>query len=675
MDIGKKGMQSVGYGANGVLPSHLRNISSDAIRISFTGKHFNAKSLDVMSPTTHRIVNTEKYLVVPNAGFANQLLTFQACRTQDPTAEVKYGFFGFPKAPPTCITVESLLTRLPQICNSNYTGNNFKEVGDYLRKQYHKYIAKAKKQIKKGKISYDCLWYLFDQGNRFFSEIYRAQIVGSTVSLITYRQGSVQLPPSFEVQGEVIKSDGIKFYKENKTFQIFYYEGLRDIQDLKIQPMTSRAFEYLTARGKIFESVAIGNHYKQYDGFIFKKVGSFGDRKTYTKADGRIMVDIATFNRMNPAYTVFGTSGHTQASQDWQMRNPYGYMQPAQVNAQKEALSMTSLQEEHLYMTFPTVAGFSFSAKEWGEILITGISEIKFDDNAYDQLVLPEEKKRLIKALAVDNQYIFDEKQHSYKEELDKDAEEVEEERLRRRTKGERFTDIISGKGGGVIFLLHGNCGVGKTLTAEALAECLHTPLYSVSVGELGTETIDLEKRLQQILELASIWNAVVLIDEADIFLEARDSADVLRNAMVGIFLRKLEYHQGCLFLTTNRVQVFDQAFSSRISVALHYSDLDADARKLVWSNLLGAAATKYENAKLLPEENLKLLLHEDSVKKLASHDINGRQIRACLRLALALARREHTLLNVETIEKTIFMQHHFEEDFVQAHDRSKQKS
>lgn len=42
-------------------------------------------------------------------------------------------------------------------------------------------------------------------------------------------------------------------------------------------------------------------------------------------------------------------------------------------------------------------------------------------------------------------------------------------------------------------------------------------PLYSVSVGELGTNTDELEKKLREILELASTWNAVILIDEADI--------------------------------------------------------------------------------------------------------------------------------------------------------------
>lgn len=63
--------------------------------------------------------------------------------------------------------------------------------------------------------------------------------------------------------------------------------------------------------------------------------------------------------------------------------------------------------------------------------------------------------------------------------------------------------------------LINFNVGVGKTLTAEAVAELLHTPLYSISVGELGTDAVMLEKQLREILEVSRTWNSVILIDEA----------------------------------------------------------------------------------------------------------------------------------------------------------------
>jgi hypothetical protein len=61
---------------------------------------------------------------------------------------------------------------------------------------------------------------------------------------------------------------------------------------------------------------------------------------------------------------------------------------------------------------------------------------------------------------------------------------------------------------------------------------------------------------LQKILDICHAWGAILLLDEADVFLEKRNMHDIHRNALVSIFLRQLEYFQGILFLTTNRVEV-----------------------------------------------------------------------------------------------------------------------
>lgn len=76
------------------------------------------------------------------------------------------------------------------------------------------------------------------------------------------------------------------------------------------------------------------------------------------------------------------------------------------------------------------------------------------------------------------------------------------------------------------------------------------------SAGELGTDPRFLEADLQKILDICHAWGAILLLDEADVFLEKRNMQDIHRNALVSIFLRQLEYFQGILFLTTNRVEV-----------------------------------------------------------------------------------------------------------------------
>lgn len=84
-----------------------------------------------------------------------------------------------------------------------------------------------------------------------------------------------------------------------------------------------------------------------------------------------------------------------------------------------------------------------------------------------------------------------------------------------------------------MIVLLDGPPGVGKTLTAESVAEEMKAPLYTMSAGELGTQADSVESKLGDILEMATMWNSILLIDEADIFLEQRGSGELERNELV----------------------------------------------------------------------------------------------------------------------------------------------
>jgi len=166
------------------------------------------------------------------------------------------------------VTVESLIILIDQLTNCGYGGQQFKALLDWLEGFYPQFVKKILEQIRKGKISFDGLWFLFQKGNRFFSKVHRNQLIGSEVTALRYDAGGM-LPPSFNIAGEVIKSDGTKYYKENKNYLIYYYEGLKDIISLDIQPMTQNILDYLTERGKRFEKVALGHHYKHYERFIF----------------------------------------------------------------------------------------------------------------------------------------------------------------------------------------------------------------------------------------------------------------------------------------------------------------------------------------------------------------------------------------------------------------------
>jgi hypothetical protein len=142
--------------------------------------------------------------------------------------------------------------------------------------------------------------------------------------------------------------------------------------------------------------------------------------------------------------------------------------------------------------------------------------------------------------------------------------------------------DIVAGKSGGTTVLCAGPPGVGKTLTAEVYSEIIQRPLYRVHSGQLGLSVAAMETALRDALTRAQRWGAVMLIDEADVYIKRRD-ADMTANAVVGVFLRVLEYFNGLLFLTTNRIDDIDEAIVSRCIALIKFYPPDADARRKIW--------------------------------------------------------------------------------------------
>lgn len=142
--------------------------------------------------------------------------------------------------------------------------------------------------------------------------------------------------------------------------------------------------------------------------------------------------------------------------------------------------------------------------------------------------------------------------------------------------------DIVAGKSGGTTVLCAGPPGVGKTLTAEVYSEIIGRPLYRVHSGQLGLNVSEMEKALKETLTRAQRWGAVMLIDEADVYIKRRDD-NIAANAVVGVFLRVLEYFNGLLFLTTNRVDDIDEAIVSRCIAMIRYHPPGADDRRRIW--------------------------------------------------------------------------------------------
>ncbi|KAI5812977.1 P-loop containing nucleoside triphosphate hydrolase protein [Pyronema omphalodes] len=507
--------------------------------------------------------------------------------------------------------------------------------GDYflsfLDSEFEETEKKVENLFEQGLITYDLLWALFKPGEVVYTpanDTYPARCW-------KFMEGNYQCgqQPMYKLQQGYVTYDGTDFGVSTQQAGIAPFSGARKIVQLPIFPLSWHPQEEavrkkLVARGRRFEELR-GKQYCHYTGIALGEYDcSIGRMKKYA-VNGPIMVDCEIFGRICPnrANNVEKKLRHMDAakaaeeaamagkagSEDNSDGDEYGY-------DYDDPSSYRPLTEDELLIAESVVHGFSFTQKRWVQFFIDLVNPPVWNSQAYSQLVLPAAQKTLIKAL------------------------------VETHVKGQsRFDDFISGKGRGLVAILHGPPGVGKTLTAESVAHAAKRPLYCVSSGELGTEASELEKNLAVILDMASSWKAVVLLDEADVFLEKRSEHDLKRNALVSIFLRLLEYYEGILFLTTNRVATFDEAFQSRIHVSLRYSDLDKNARRKVWGNF--------------KEKVEGMELSDQDLETLAEYELNGREIKNAIGTAKTLADAEGEMLTVERLKIVLGIQMEFERD------------
>jgi hypothetical protein len=436
---------------------------------------------------------------------------------------------------------------------------------DTLNNRFGERITNVPAIKKSGFITFDQLTQIFSMNSHIVGfDQYGSEQQGYLVKRAGIERGF--FGPFLCIICRHLTTNGAKVIWKDVELSISHFKGHMKINDLPYQLVDSQPgmMERLKKRGGVFRSIATGYHYKMYNNDIIQKRGRWEPPVRFS-AHGRIMIDSHNCRKFLPSHY-----------------NDCYYVRDDCIE---------TITDDIVWLAPTRVGAFSFKSKKWGDISVSNLSEIQFDDGAYDQLVMTDERKFLVNSLI----------NHSHGQ----------------------FNDFIKGKGEGCIFLLDGPPGVGKTLTCESIAEKRHQPLYSVSIGELGTNVNDLDCNLNQILEVASCWNAVLLIDEADIFLEKRTNSDVKRNAMTAVFLRSLEYYNGTMFLTTNRIQSIDPAFHSRISMTLHYNNLDATAKAKIWNQFLSRTGLDASSI---------------DIAKVSEYNMNGRQIKNTVRILSSMA-------------------------------------
>jgi hypothetical protein len=243
--------------------------------------------------------------------------------------------------------------------------------------------------------------------------------------------------------------------------------------------------------------------------------------------------------------------------------------------------------------THPVLPLFSLVHHKMVWVNVINMKPYKYEEDLKEKLVLPKTHVRLIGALVSNIDALRDENEADNK------------------------SKTIKAKASSSVILCKGPAGTGKTLTAEVYAEEIKRPLYEVQSGQIGTDPETLEDRLVKVLERSIRLRMPLLINEADVFIHKRGD-DLHQNAIVSVFLRLLEYHNGLVFLTTNRE--VDSAILSRCIAEIEYDVPKPTERLRLWQVML-----KEFNVELSGKELRRIVL--------AMPEVVGRDIQNLIRL------------------------------------------
>ncbi|KAI0534603.1 P-loop containing nucleoside triphosphate hydrolase protein [Xylaria digitata] len=495
---------------------------------------------------------------------------------------------------------------------------------DILDAELKDVIAATDDYIKNKVVTYEHIWTLFRPGSMIYASRFGKAVAVRLVSgkFIQHQQ----LGPCYQLKCDRVDWDGSRFGYDVSPHFVPAFEGTLPITELECFPLSyhpdeKSVKEKLIARGRQFESLA-GYHYKSYRGRAIEQT-RYGP--TMITVDSRVIIDADSHKDSNTHLRLYLRPLHRaqvsikvqaeDSNDDWSAYD--SDYDDVDLEGAATIKHRRPLTEEQLLLCTPIVRGYAMRAKLWLEFFVDSIGEIDFNVDAFDSLVLPEGHKSLILAVAqtqIKKKHVFD--------------------------------DVISGKGKGIIMLLSGGPGIGKTLTAESVAEHLKVPLYMMSAGDLGASSSDFEERLMRVLDRVQKWNAVLLLDECDVFLEARSTHDLDRNRIVSVFLRTLEYYEGLLFLTTNRAKNMDEAFESRIHFRLAYPDLDEKARRAVWERFLDRQAGGHD-------------VSDEDLVRLEKLDLNGRVIKNVLKSATLLSSHKDERLGFRHLETVLQIDGH----------------
>lgn len=316
--------------------------------------------------------------------------------------------------------------------------------------------------IKAGSITFPLLWMIFKPGDLVYQHSN-----GHTRLFQLRRHGygeSASGGKYFDISCSFVSFDGFKAGVASERLRIWDRQEFFGLFSATIESLTVFPLKFLDAENRLKLEAKLaerGERYlgitkmcvKQYHGlFLYLKRPPwdyYNERADYDGTflpetmSGRIVIDPRTFNEEARARKESIAADESDGEEDEKEKKP-GMSAPIVSHFQsgltrteimgKEPEPQTGSLDPRLCP--PYVYGYSLEKKEWCKFFIDSMSEVGWKKGAMDSLILPNPQKRLLKGLISGHEY------------------------------PERARDETKLKGKGLVILLHGAPGSGKTLTA-----------------------------------------------------------------------------------------------------------------------------------------------------------------------------------------------------------------
>ncbi|MBU4183838.1 MAG: ATP-binding protein [Gammaproteobacteria bacterium] len=162
-----------------------------------------------------------------------------------------------------------------------------------------------------------------------------------------------------------------------------------------------------------------------------------------------------------------------------------------------------------------------------------------------------------------------------------------------------RIVAALKARGHGCL-CFHGAPGTGKTALAEHIAQQLERPLMIRRASDLVSKFVgETEQQMAAMFREAQAEKAVLLLDEADSFLQDRRGAQrTYEVTEVNEMLQGMERYDGIFICTTNLMDSIDQAALRRFTFKIHFKPLTAPQRETMFVvEALGGEAAALEPA------------------------------------------------------------------------------